>query len=346
MAIVWKGRVRGAAGFSRIVAIKEIKVQYREIPKYIRMFIEEARVGTALAHPNIVQVVDFVVEDKTHYLVLEWVDGVDLHAFIRAFSYLNQPIPWPLGVAAIVGALQGLSAAHERTLGGILSPVVHRDISPQNILLSSNGTAKLSDFGLAIARDRAVANITAPGTLKGKPGYFAPEITYGKGATILSDQFSMACVLWETLAGERLFQGDNDVMVFSQIREGKIRSLQDIRRDLPVRVVQAVHKALEPEPAQRFDSAGEFAHELSDCLRSVGGGLFDASERLAAAIAVAKKTLAGFEDDATISASQMNQITISLHMNVESATFRGPTMPMKAQTILLPGPNTTSSKKY
>ena len=166
MAIVWKALVRGDAGFSRTVAVKEIKVEYRAVRHYVQMFIEEARIGTELAHPNIVQVLDFVVENNTHYLVLEWVDGIDLHDFVRGFSYLDQPVPWPLAIAAGVGALQGLAAAHERLgVDGQRSPVVHRDVSPHNILLSSTGTVKLSDFGLARARDRAFT-LTAPGTVE------------------------------------------------------------------------------------------------------------------------------------------------------------------------------------
>lgn len=340
MAIAWRGRMRGAAGFSRLVAVKEIKIEYREVPRYIEMFIEEARVGTVLAHPNIVQVVDFVVEDRTHYLVLEWVDGVDLCAFTRAFSYLNQPIPWPLAVAAVVGALRGLDAAHSRIVGGLANPVIHRDISPQNILLSSNGTAKLSDFGLARAKDRAVAQLTTPGMLKGKVSYFAPEITRGESASVFSDQFSMACVLWEILAVERLFQGDSDLEVFAAIRSGKVKWIGDLRPDLPTRVADALHRALSVDPADRFPSVGEWAHELSECLRKVGGGLFDANQRLAAAVSVAVDTLSGFDENERISAHQMNQMTLSLHMDVGSAIFRGPTQSMSVE---VPSPTQSMS---
>ncbi len=273
MAIVWKARIRGAAGFARTVAVKEIKVEYRTVRQYIEMFIEEARIGTELAHPHIVQVLDFFVEGDTHYLVLEWVEGVDLHDFVRAFSYLEQPIPWPLAIAAGVGALQGLSAAHERVdPTGRVSPVVHRDVSPHNILINQSGTVKLRDFGLARARDRAFS-LTAPGTLKGKISYFAPEITRGQGASVLSDQFSMGCVLWEALAAERLFEGTSEVEVFTAIRAGNVKNLAEARGDLPPQVVQAVHRALATEPGERFESARAFAAELSDCLRELGGGL-------------------------------------------------------------------------
>ncbi|MBL4632949.1 MAG: serine/threonine protein kinase [Kofleriaceae bacterium] len=331
MAIVWRGKMRGAAGFSRLVAVKEIKMEYREVPRYIEMFIEEARVGTVLAHPNIVQVVDFVVESRTHYLVLEWVDGVDLSAFTRAFSYLDQPIPWPLAVAAVIGALRGLDAAHSRVVGGVASPVIHRDISPQNILLSTNGTAKLSDFGLARAKDRAIAQVTTPGMLKGKVSYFAPEITRGDSASVLSDQFSMACVLWEVLSAQRLFEGISDSAIFSSIRSGQVPSIQEKRPDVPTRVADVLNRALSTAPEDRYASAGEWAHELSECLRTLGGGLFDANQRLAAAVVVAVETVGGFEDSETISAAQMNEMTISLNMNVESAVFRGPTQSMSVE---------------
>ena len=250
MAIVWKARVRGAAGFARTVAVKEIKVEYRSVRQYIQMFIEEARIGTELDHPHIVQVLDFVVEGDTHYLVLEWVDGVDLQDFVKAFAYLGQPTPWPLVVAAGVGALKGLSAAHDRVDGeGNVSPVVHRDVSPHNIMINRGGIVKLSDFGLARARDRAFS-LTAPGTLKGKVSYFAPEITMGRGASVFSDQFSMGCVLWEALAAERLFDGVSDVEVFTAIRAGQVKSLAEARSDLPDRVVRAIHRSLALAPEE------------------------------------------------------------------------------------------------
>jgi serine/threonine-protein kinase len=332
MAIVWKGRVQSDAGFSRSVAVKEIKAEYRELRKYIQMFIEEARIGTELAHPHIVQVLDFLLEGDTYYLVLEWVEGVDLNAFVRGFSYLKQPVPWPLALAATVGALQGLGAAHQR-IGpdGKPSPVVHRDISPHNILLSTSGTVKLGDFGLARARDRAFA-LTAPGMLKGKLCYLAPETVRGRGSTVATDQFSMGSVLWEVLAGERLFECESDMDVVQAIRNGDIKDLSSMRGDLPKPVIDAVNKALSLAPEDRFPSALAFAAELSENLRLLGGGLFDAGERLAAAVHVARSTLDELEHKQTISPSQMNQATQTLQLNFDSANFAGPTTEMEAQS--------------
>ena len=167
--------------------------------------------------------------------------------------------------------------------------------------------------------------------LKGKLCYLAPETVRGQGATIATDQFSMGCVLWEVLAGERLFKGDTDWDVVESIRKGDITLLSEMRSDLPVRVVAAVHKSLAILPEQRFATVSAFAAELSECLRLLGDGLFDAGERLAAAVGVAQSTIAELEFKDSISPAEMNQATHSLHLNVDSATFAGPTIQMEAQ---------------
>src|SRR5687767_6279813 len=155
MATVYKAMIRGAAGFQRSVAIKHIKPEYRAIKNYIDMFIEEARVGAELAHPNIVQVHDFLAASGSYYLVMEWVEGVDLAGLIKYYRDNGQLVPWPLAVAIGIGTLRGLAAAHGRIApNGQAAPVIHRDISPHNVLLGVNGVVKLSDFGLAKARDR------------------------------------------------------------------------------------------------------------------------------------------------------------------------------------------------
>jgi hypothetical protein len=200
MASVWKAQVKGAAGFSRTVAIKKIKSEFRSIKNYTEMFIEEARVGSELAHPNIVQVYDFCVDPQgTYYIVMEWVEGMDLGGFVKAEREAGGRTPWPLVVVGAIGTLRGLAAAHERRRpDGTAAPIVHRDVSPHNILLGSNGAVKLTDFGLARARDRMVS-LTAPGTVKGKLSYLSPEVAMGGQATPASDLFAMGAVMWESL---------------------------------------------------------------------------------------------------------------------------------------------------
>lgn len=285
MASVWRAAVRGAAGFSRTVAIKKIKQEFRAIRNYTDMFIEEARVGSELAHPNIVQVYDFCADAQgSYYIVMEWVEGMDLGSFVKAYRDLGQPMPWPLVVAASIGTLRGLGAAHERRRAdGTPAPIVHRDVSPHNILVGVNGVVKLTDFGLARARDR-VFSLTAPGTVKGKLSYLSPEVAMGGQATPLSDLFAMGAVIWESLTGERLFDGRSDLEVFKQIRGCVIRPLSSFRPDVPEELVAVVTSALAKSPDARFGSASAMAFMLSEVLKLAPPGQ-DPTAALGAAVA-------------------------------------------------------------
>ena len=267
MATVWRATMHGAAGFTRRVAVKKIKQQFDASNQYIRMFVEEARVGSELAHPNIVQVVDFCTDDSgAYYLIMEWVDGLDLAAFVTSFAKHCEQAPWQLVVAIGIGVLRGLSAAHERHReDGTAAPVIHRDISPHNILLGANGVAKLSDFGLARARDRG-DSLTGPGVVKGKLSYWAPEIAAGEQASEASDIFAMGAVLWESLAAEKLFDGESHVDVYRQVIACDIKPLTARRGDLPGRLLSAVYRALDAAPQARFSTARDMAQELSGVL--------------------------------------------------------------------------------
>ncbi len=315
MATVWRAVMHGAAGFSRPVAVKKIKFEYRQIRHYIDMFVEEARVGSQLIHPNIVQVFDFIVDDEgSYYLVMEWVEGLDLGSFITAYRRMGQPTNWPLIVAIGIGALRGLAAAHERRrVDGTVAPVIHRDISPHNILLGVNGGIKLSDFGLARARDR-MYSLTAPGTVKGKLSYLAPEITVGKSAGTASDLFAMGSVLWEALAGNRLFDGRSDLDIFNMIRNGIVRPLANERPDLPASLVNAVHQALALDPQERFSSARAMALALARCLQANEASL-DIQTLLGVSVQSAREEL-GLEMRVD------NTPTFSFTLDVDSHEFR------------------------
>jgi serine/threonine protein kinase len=271
MATVYKAVQKGAAGFQRTVAIKKIKPEYRAIKNYVDMFIEEARVGSELNHPNIAQVHDFVVQDGSYYLVMEWVEGIDLGHFIRLHREAGIHVEWPLVVAIGIGTLRGLGAAHERRApDGSPSPVIHRDVTPHNVLLGVNGVVKLTDFGLARARDR-VASMTAPGTVKGKLSYLAPEVSFGKSNTPQSDLFCVGSVLWETLSGERLFDGKTDVEIFKKIRACKVPPIMDRRPDIPSSLAAVLDVALDVEPTNRFATATAFAHALGTVMKQAVG---------------------------------------------------------------------------
>src|SRR5947208_8280746 len=175
MADVWRGRVRGDWGFVREVAIKQMHQNLATQPPYVAMFVEEARLGSMLQSPNVAEVHDFVHDRGNYYMVLEWIDGVDLGTWVRWHTSRNEATRWELIAAVAVGILRGLAAAHER-IGpdGQPMPVVHRDVSPHNVLLTSRGMVKVIDFGLAYADD-CTAETTEPGIVKGKMSYLSPE---------------------------------------------------------------------------------------------------------------------------------------------------------------------------
>ena len=292
MATVWRAVMHGAAGFSRTVAVKKIKSEYRAIRNYIDMFVEEARVGSDLAHPNIVQVFDFCTDEEVaYYLVMEWIEGVDLGSFIRSYRDWGLLTPWPLVVAIGIGSLRGLGAAHERRRpDGTLAPVIHRDVSPHNILLGINGVVKLTDFGLARARDR-VFSLTAPGTVKGKLSYLSPEVTLGLPAQPQSDIFAMGSVLWEALSGERLFDARTDLEVFKQIRACEVRPLAPLRPDIPAELVKVVDRALTRDPADRYQSARAMAFALAEILKNATAST-DAQQALGTNVIESRRRLA------------------------------------------------------
>ncbi len=179
MADVWRGRVRGDSGFVRDVAVKQMHQNLAGQSQYVAMFVEEARVGSTLQSPNVAEVHDFVHDRGNYYMVLEWIEGVDLGSWIKWHVSRNEQTRWELVAAVAVGVLRGLAAAHERVgADGRPAPIVHRDVSPHNVLLTTRGMVKLIDFGLALAPDRR-QELTEPGIVKGKMSYLAPEIVAG-----------------------------------------------------------------------------------------------------------------------------------------------------------------------
>ncbi len=287
MATVYRAVIRGAAGFQRTVAVKHIKPEYRALKNYIDMFVEEARVGSELAHPNIVQVHDFCALDGQYFLIMEWVEGIDLGTLIKFYKDHGSLVPWPLVAAIGIGTLRGLGAAHDRVaMDGTPAPVIHRDISPHNVLLGTNGVVKLSDFGLAKARDR-IASHTAPGTVKGKLSYLAPEVAFGKPNSVQSDLFGVGNVLWEALTGERLFDGKTDIEVFKKIRACQVTPVAHYRSDVPPTLAAVLDTALAADPANRYASADEFAHALGQVMKQAVG--VSAASALGQAVVAARQ---------------------------------------------------------
>jgi serine/threonine protein kinase len=265
MAKVWRGVTHGAAGFTCPVAIKRVLPNLASDASFVAMFVEEARVVSELQHPNIVQIHDFDQDDEGRYfIVMEWIDGIDLDTWMRAFP--ERQTPWHLVTAIGIEILRALSCAHERVDGaGRPAPIVHRDVTPANVLMSIMGIVKLADFGLARAADRAA--MTAPGIVKGKLSYLAPELVKRQQATPRSDIFGVGIVLWEALAGRPLFGGGDAIDVLKRIAAHQVPSIRDFRPDIPAALAEVVHTALAQAPNDRFESAEEMSRAMASILR-------------------------------------------------------------------------------
>jgi eukaryotic-like serine/threonine-protein kinase len=268
MAVVWRGTQHGDVGFSRTVAVKQMHEHLAESQVYVDMFAEEARVLATVGSPHVATVYDFVKEDGQYYIVQEWIDGIDLGSYIHYYCAGSAHTLWELVAAVGIGMMRALAAAHERRgPDGAVTPVVHRDVSPHNILITNDGMVKLIDFGLSLARDRS-KELTDPGIVKGKMSYLSPEIVSGQRPSPLSDQFAAGSVLWEALVGRKLFDGHNDYEVYKKLRDGLVQPLRPLRRDVPRELAAVIHRALAADETQRFSSAREMAGHLVDVLRS------------------------------------------------------------------------------
>jgi serine/threonine-protein kinase len=268
MASVWRGLVHGASGFTKLVAIKRVRPDLAVEHNFTAMFVEEARVVSALQHPNIVQVFDFDRDDRgVYFIVMEWVDGLDLSEWVRAHVQNGLSAPWHLVCGIIIEVLRAVAAAHERIDDyDQPAPVIHRDINPANILVASSGHVKLADFGLARAMDRV--SMTKPGMVKGKLAYLSPEILNGEPASVSSDIYGVGIVLWEALTGKRLFWDKSDGETIIKLSAAYVPPVQQERPDVPPALVEVVHTALAKQPEDRFASADEMLHSLTAILRT------------------------------------------------------------------------------
>ena len=268
MAVVWRATHYGPGSFRRTVAVKQMHPHLAALPLYRDLFTEEARIGSILVDPNIAQVFDFVLDGGQLYLVLEWVNGIDLATYIRhVVDKKKQSLDWELVAAVGIGILRGLATAHERcTDSGATEPIVHRDLSPHNILISDKGRAKLIDFGLSYARDRDIDD-TDPGMAKGKLAYLAPEVVRGGRPSPKSDQFAMGAVLWEALTGRRAFEGPNEYETYARVANAEVPALDARRPDIPADLCALVHRALALDPNDRYEDTREMARHLGEVLK-------------------------------------------------------------------------------
>ncbi|NUP11651.1 MAG: protein kinase [Polyangiaceae bacterium] len=264
MAKVHLGRLVGPVGFSRTVAIKRLHPAYARDPEFVTMFLDEARLAARIRHPNVVPTLDVVATHNELFLVMEYVQGESLGQLLKVASSGAGRLPPRVALGIVAGALQGLHAAHEaRDERGFSLGLVHRDVSPQNILVGVDGTARVLDFGVAKAAGRA--HTTRDGVVKGKLAYMAPEQLQQGAVTRRADIYAAAIVLWEALAGRRLFQADTEGGVLAAVLTGAIPPLRDHVPDLPAGVEAIVARGLSRSADERFETARDMALALERC---------------------------------------------------------------------------------
>jgi eukaryotic-like serine/threonine-protein kinase len=264
MAAVHYGRMQGPQGFSRTVAIKRLHGHLAKDPEFAAMFLDEARLAARIRHPNVVQTLDVVTLDKELLVVMDYVQGESLGRLVRASKIAKQPIPLPIVSAILCGALYGLHAAHEATNEqGEPLRLVHRDVSPQNVLVGADGVARVLDFGVAKARGRQ--HTTRDGQLKGKIAYMAPEQVSSENVDRRTDVYAAGIVLWEALTLGRLFTGDNEAAVMAAALDKPVQPPSNFAPHVPAELDAICLRALERDPTRRFQDAHELANALEKC---------------------------------------------------------------------------------
>ncbi len=261
MAEVLIARATGVEGFERHVVIKRIRAEQAKDPEYVKMFVDEARLAASLHHHNIVQVYDIGEADGEYFFAMEYIHGEDLRRILTVANGEQTQLPLAHIVAIIAQAAAGLHHAHEQ-LGPDRMPlqIVHRDVSPANILVGYDGSVKVVDFGIAKAALRTQE--TRSGTLKGKVSYMSPEQCVGAAIDRRSDVFALGIVLYELVTVRRLFKGQNDFVTMAAIVQANIPPPSTHRPDLPDALEAIILKALSPRPDDRFASCDEMRHAL------------------------------------------------------------------------------------
>ncbi|MGF1469664.1 MAG: serine/threonine protein kinase [Sandaracinaceae bacterium] len=262
MAEVYTAKSFGIEGFEKTIAIKRILPAMAEDEDFIAMFIDEAKIAGRLTHANIAPIYELGKLGGSHYIAMEYVWGKDLLQIINRFRRMRRRMPPVMGAWIASRMLEGLDYAHrKRDADGHPMGIIHRDVSPQNILVSYEGQVKIIDFGIAKAVARHTR--TQAGVLKGKFGYMSPEQVRGDPIDHRSDIFAASTCLHEMLTGERLFTGESDFSVLEKVRNARVHPPSQVREDMPAELEAILMRGLTREPDQRWPSAGEMQEALS-----------------------------------------------------------------------------------
>jgi serine/threonine-protein kinase len=265
MATVYVARKVGAAGFERLVVVKRIHQAFVRNREFVDMFREEARICSTIRHPNVVQIFDVVESEGELFLVLEYVESLSIRALVTAARDSGEALPPNVVVRVVADALAGLHAAHEaKDLRGNRLDLIHRDVSPQNIIVGVDGSSRLIDFGIAKATSRV--SVTTSGVLKGKLGYMSPEQVRRRPLDRRADLFAAGVVLFEALTNRRLFDGEDEGDIVLSILIADIPAPSTLVPGLPAALDDVVTKALARDPDERYQTAAEFQEALERAL--------------------------------------------------------------------------------
>ncbi len=325
MASVHFGRLLGAAGFARTVAVKRLHPQFAKDPEFVSMFVDEARLAARIRHPNVVQTLDVVQVEHELFLVMDYVHGDSLANLLKRSQARGLKVPGRVAVTILQHALFGLHAAHDaRTERGEPLEIVHRDMSPHNVLVGVDGAARVLDFGIAKAGGRV--QVTRDGQVKGKLSYLAPEqLTSEHAVDRRTDVYAAAATLWEALTGRRLVQGESDWQRMAQICAGETLAPSRVEPAVPPELDAVVMKGLAKNPADRYATARDMAaalesvaphataREVGEWVEEAGG---DSLRRRAALVAEieshsADTAPASYGDEPTVTRSDIGALIVA-----------------------------------
>ena len=269
MAEVFRAESEGLQGFRKQVAIKRVLPHLSSKKKFIQMFLDEARLSAHLSHSNCVQVFDIGVGDNAYFIVMEFVDGANLKGVIESLRKNQKEFPVEAAVYIALEICKGLSYAHELTdPNGTDLHIVHRDISPPNVLITKFGEVKIVDFGLAKANSQLEKS--EPGIIKGKFSYLSPEAAMGQEVDPKTDIFAIGIMLWEILAGQRLFLGDTDFQTVKKVQAAVVPSISQINKKVPPELERIINRSLARDPTTRYQTAHDLGMDLSKFMFKFG----------------------------------------------------------------------------
>src|SRR5579859_4909742 len=267
MAEIFKAKLYGIAGFEKTLVVKQILPEYASDVEFVNMFIDEANIAVSLTHGNIVPIYELGKIGDRYYIAMEYVDGENLETVIDQCRKLKREIPINQGVEIAIESCKGLDYAHKKTSPeGKSLGIVHRDVSPQNIMVSFDGEVKIVDFGIAKAASKL--SLTRVGTLKGKFGYMSPEQALGNDVDPRTDIYAVGIVLYECLTGTRLYDAENDLELLKKVRNGAVLPPRLVNPRIAAELDRIVLKALAKNINERYQEAAQFQLDLQRWLYS------------------------------------------------------------------------------